>query len=171
MDSNWTPNSGDAPTPSHYTPYSTTPPPAAENQKKQRGSRIVVPVLIASLLSAGLAAGGTAALVSQQGGNEPCGALGTALVLVQRRVGGRHEEVEREVRDARAQRRLELHDAPQRQLVEHVVDGRVIRALRLVLAARARLGRQKLGQPLGRREEAVALAHRHHVEVAENRAD
>ena len=69
MDSNWTPNSGDAPTPSHYTPYSTTPPPAAENQKKQRGSRMVVPVLIASLLSAGLAAGGTAALVSQQGGS------------------------------------------------------------------------------------------------------
>ena len=69
MDSNWTPNSGDAPTPSHYTPYSTTPPPAAENQKKQRGSRIVVPVLIASLLSAGLAAGGTAAIVSQQGGS------------------------------------------------------------------------------------------------------
>jgi VCBS repeat-containing protein len=69
MDSNLTPNSGDAPTPSHYTPYSTTPPPAAENQKKQRGSRIVVPVLIASLLSAGLAAGGTAALVSQQGGS------------------------------------------------------------------------------------------------------
>lgn len=69
MDSNWTPNSGDAPTPSHYTPYSATPPPAAENQKKQRGSRIVVPVLIASLLSAGLAAGGTAAIVSQEGGS------------------------------------------------------------------------------------------------------
>ena len=70
MDSNWTPNSGETPTPSHYTPYSTTPPPAAENQsKKPRGSRIVVPVLIASLLSAGLAAGGTAAIVNHEGGS------------------------------------------------------------------------------------------------------
>ena len=69
MDSNWTPTPGDAPTPSHYTPYSTTPPPAAENQKKQRGSRVVIPVLIASLLSAGLAAGGTAMLVDQDGGS------------------------------------------------------------------------------------------------------
>lgn len=69
MDSNWTPTPGDAPTPSQYTPYSTTPPPAAENQKKQRGSRVVIPVLIASLLSAGLAAGGTAMLVDQDGGS------------------------------------------------------------------------------------------------------
>ncbi len=70
MDSNWTPNPGDAPTPAHYTPYSTTPPPAAENQsRKPRGSRLVVPVLIASLLSAGLAAGGTAAIVNHEGGS------------------------------------------------------------------------------------------------------
>jgi S1-C subfamily serine protease len=70
MDSNWTPTPGDAPTPSHYTPYSTTPPPAAENQsRKPRGSRLVVPVLIASLLSASLAAGGTAAIVSHESGS------------------------------------------------------------------------------------------------------